>query len=132
LALDCTPQDLGLLGALASDAKTIARCFEMAGTGRAARAFIASGSKVNGYLQAEERWRLFDTVDDERRARVSTILLVVHSALVSLAVMGEPFLPTLMALLRRDLGVTEALSWSSIGQLRTGAKVAYNGPCLSD
>jgi len=132
LALDRTPQDLGLLGALASEAKTIARCFEMAGTGPAARAFIASGSKVNGYLQAEEPWRLFDTVDDERRARVSAILLVVHSALVSLAVMGEPFLPTLMALLRRDLGVTEALSWSSIGQLRTGAKVAYNGPCLSD
>ncbi len=113
--------DHELLAVLKDGAQEWQDAFERAEPHVAARIFAASAASINRYLQHEEPWNLIK--NEENRGRVAVILLVVHSALSSLCVLGSPFVPDIIEKVRTSLCLQGDLCWSSVGafgsQIRT-------------
>jgi len=83
----------------------------------AARCFSDLSARINAYLQHQEPWILLK--QDDQSDRVKTILLVVHSALVSLSVLGYPFVPDAVGKIREGLCIQGTPSTEEIGKFRT-------------
>jgi methionyl-tRNA synthetase len=73
---------------------------------------------VNGYLSAQEPWRVAKTAPDDQAAaeRLATILATSAEALRGIAVALHPFMPTATAALWEQLGAVAALG--PIGEQR--------------
>ena len=87
----------------------------------AARSFCDLSAAINTYLQHQEPWILLK--QDDQSDRVKTILLVVHSALVSLSVLGYPFVPDTVGKIREGLCIQGTPSTEEIGKFRTSIHI---------
>jgi methionyl-tRNA synthetase len=115
-----TQEDLSLLEKVESNTARWQKGLEIGSVHIAARCFSDLSASVNAYLQHQEPWNLLK--QDRQSDRVKAILLVVHSVLVSLTVLGYPFVPDTVRKIREGLCIPGTPAIDEIGKFRTSIR----------